>query len=126
MSSMLRRKEAYEIPPKDFLEEHERSNKQVVRQSGPVSQPVQVQQVVTPTPSAPALLQRQSTSLKNFEVLLQELRELGFDVRPLEVLKEYARKLEEEEKRLLAEIESRQRTLELVRRAREALRSLGA
>jgi hypothetical protein len=126
MSSLLRRKEAYDTPPRDFLEEHERSARQVNKPPGQFPQLTQAQQPAYTTLHAQAPPQKQRDSPTHFEALLQELRELGFDVKPLEVLREYARRLDEEEKRLIAEIESKQKTLELVRKAREALKNLGA
>uniref|UniRef100_A0A7C4BAJ4 Uncharacterized protein n=1 Tax=Thermofilum pendens TaxID=2269 RepID=A0A7C4BAJ4_THEPE len=126
MSSLLRRKEVYDAPPRDFLEEHERIAKQVSKPSGQVSQPLQPQQTAYTTLHVQALSQKQGELLTRFEALLQVLRELGFDVKPLEVLREYVKRLDEEEKRLLTEIESRQKTLELVRRAKETLKNFGA
>jgi len=125
--SLLRRKETQVAPTRDFLEEHERRAKQGSKPPGQAPQLPQAQQPATsiiPHMHAPAQKQRDLPA--RFEVLLQELRELGFDVKPLEMLKEYAKRLDEEERRLIAEIESKQKTLELVRRAREALRNLGA
>ncbi|MEM1820289.1 MAG: hypothetical protein QXU64_01715 [Thermofilaceae archaeon] len=53
------------------------------------------------------------------------MKELGYDVRPLESLKVYAQTLDGEEQRLVKEIEERQRRLEVVRAARRILKTLG-
>lgn len=60
-----------------------------------------------------------------FAQLVESLKELGYDVRPLESLKVYAQTLDGEEQRLVKEIEERQRRLEVVRAARRILKTLG-
>lgn len=57
--------------------------------------------------------------------LIAGLKALNFDTKPLEALRDYAKKLEEEENRLLREIQDKQRNLERVRSARDILRKLG-
>lgn len=61
----------------------------------------------------------------SLDSLIASLKALNFDTKPLEALRDYAKKLEEEESRLLREIQDRQRNLEKVRSARDILRKLG-
>jgi len=57
--------------------------------------------------------------------LIEALRSLGVDVKPVEVLGDYAKLLEEKERELVAKIDELSKLLNAVRAAREILRKLG-
>lgn len=117
-----------ELKDRDFFEEHEKL-KQLKSNSSPFATDVSL----TTSTAQPASSQLQPTSKTAYQqpsrvpmdTLVDSLRHLGLDPRPLEALKSYAKQLDERERQLAAEIEERQRTLEVVRKARELLRKLG-
>ncbi|MEM0093469.1 MAG: hypothetical protein QW753_03775 [Thermofilum sp.] len=92
----------------------------------PQSPPAAPQQPAPPAPQLhPRVTPQDAVQHITFAQLVEGLRELGYDVKPLESLREYAKALDEEEQRLAREIEERQRRLEVIRAARRILRTLG-
>lgn len=96
-----------------------------------IAQPVKLQSQHSAPLHQPALSQNSalqpsgSTDTQSFEELVAGLKELGYEVKPLEALREYAAQLEIETSRLEKEIEEKRRRLEVVYRARELLRRFG-
>ncbi|MEM1690276.1 MAG: hypothetical protein QXG48_01470 [Thermofilaceae archaeon] len=125
--------EKRDIPVRDFLEEHKRLKGANPPASPATSQPA-APQAPTALPASPQPPQPTAARPQEFITvphpitfaqLVESLKELGYDVRPLESLKVYAQTLDGEEQRLVKEIEERQRRLEVVRAARKVLRTLG-
>ncbi|MEM4547466.1 MAG: hypothetical protein QXP94_02020 [Thermofilaceae archaeon] len=125
-----------DIPVKDFLEEHKKLKGTNPLASPAASQPAAPQAAPQNLPTSPAIHQPASLQPSQpvaarpqefitFAQLVESLKELGYDVRPLESLKVYAQTLDGEEQRLMKEIEERQRRLEVVRAARRILKTLG-
>lgn len=77
------------------------------------------------TPDASETPTQRTDKYTSLDSLVASLKMLNFDTKPLEALRDYAKRLEEEESRLLREIQDKQRTLEKVRSARDILRKLG-
>jgi len=129
--------EKREIPVRDFLEEHKRLKGANPPASPAASQaPTALPASPQPPPPSPQLTQPGQPPVTHvaamrpqefitFAQLVESLKELGYDVRPLESLKVYAQTLDGEEQRLVKEIEEKQRRLEAVRAARKVLRTLG-
>jgi len=134
-------KEEEEREAKDFLEEHERLkrlklNPQTPALASPAS-PAQPQPAPAPAapprqlalqPGAQPSAQRppaQPLEKPPIELLLEALRGLGMDVKPVEALKEYARLLDEKERELVRRIEELEAVLRAVRQARQTLKVLG-
>ena len=126
---------------KDFLEEHERLkqlklNPHTSAPASPAPQP-------RPQPAAPAPAQphppqpsvqpqavqrplaQPQAERPPIEYLIEAVRALGMDVKPVEALREYARLLDEKEKELVKRIEELEAILKAVRQARQTLRQLG-
>ncbi|MEM0494822.1 MAG: hypothetical protein QXU72_06160 [Thermofilum sp.] len=59
------------------------------------------------------------------DALISSLRSLGYEVKPLEALREYAAQLDGEAAKLSREIEEKRKRLELLQQARELLRRFG-
>jgi len=115
--------EKRDIPVRDFLEEHKK-----LKGANPAS-PTAPQPPAAPQPAAPqppaAKEPIAAPQYITFAQLVEGLKELGYDVKPLESLRAYAQTLDSEEQRLVKEIEERQRRLEVVRAARRILKTLG-
>jgi len=134
-------KEEEEREAKDFLEEHERLKRLKLNPQTPAlapASPASPPQPRPPQPAAPAPAQprplapqpsvqppAQPLEKPPIEYLLEALRGLGMDVKPVEALKEYARLLDEKERELVRRIEELQSALKAVRQARQTLRVLG-
>lgn len=74
--------------------------------------------------SEPESLELESRYI-SFTQLVESLRELGYSITSLESLKTYARALDEEEKKLMREIQERQRRLKIIRAAKRLLKIMG-
>ena len=97
----------------DFFEEHERLKQRLGKHAS------------ADTAGGSLDGTRSNARSSPLDLLISSLRALNYDVRPLEALRDYASRLDEEERKLLMEIAERKKTLEIVRSAREVLRKLG-
>jgi len=124
---------------KDFLEEHERLKQLKLNPqpapaspaSPPAPQPRPPQpapapaQPRAPQPPQPSVQPQAQAERPPIEYLIEAVRALGMDVKPVEALREYARLLDEKEKELVKRIEELEAILKAVRQARQTLRQLG-
>ncbi|MCS7103999.1 MAG: hypothetical protein NZ954_00350 [Thermofilaceae archaeon] len=115
----LKRVSSREPEPRDFFEEHKRLKQETTGSNPPPPSQAEARTHM----SSHQLSQPQLTT--DFVTLTSNLRNLGYDTTPLESLKEFAKVLDSEERKLAAEIEERQRRLEAIRQARELLKRLG-
>lgn len=115
----LKRVSSREPEPRDFFEEHKRLKQEAAGSNPPLSSQIESRTHV----SSHQLSQPQFAT--DFVTLTSNLRNLGYDTTPLESLREFAKLLDSEERKLAAEIEERQKRLEAIRQARELFRRLG-
>ncbi|MEM4853626.1 MAG: hypothetical protein QXQ60_08670, partial [Thermofilum sp.] len=108
--------EKRDIPVRDFLEEHRKLKEAHTAPPAPTTSqpapPTASQQPALPAAPQPAAPQppavREPAAAPQyitFAQLVEGLKELGYDVKPLESLKTYAQTLDSEEQRLMKEIE---------------------
>lgn len=133
---MPNKPEKRDIPVKDFLEEQRRL-KEV--NANPPLQSTFLQQIQNPAaqPPVPQSSAASQSSLAPrsaepehqqpvpFAQLVESLKGLGYDIKPLEALRSYTELLDSEEQRLVKEIQERQKRLEIVRAARRLLKVVG-
>ncbi|MEM4455389.1 MAG: hypothetical protein QXT28_11795 [Thermofilaceae archaeon] len=128
--------EKRDIPVRDFLEEHRKLKEahtappaSPTTPQPPPAAPQQPALPAVPQPAAPQppprVTPQDAVQHITFAQLVEGLRELGYDVKPLESLKAYAQMLDSEEQKLVREVEERQRRLEVIRAARRILKTLG-
>ncbi|MEM1509702.1 MAG: hypothetical protein QXY49_01705 [Thermofilaceae archaeon] len=113
----FKREEKVESENKDFFREYESTKARMTSSNAHKGQ--------TTTPDAIEIPMQRADKYTSLDSLVASLKILNFDTKPLEALRDYAKRLEEEESRLLKEIQDKQRILEKVRSARDILRKLG-